>query len=195
MTNNKNVDFYRSVTLQMTLDEMKKFQPFHKGLDLNFYDPLDDKGNNLLRKPGYNTKKINSVDVTITAKSINPDPLHEVEMREIDEELARMDSKFRVLKDHLKHTDNKRLTHANQPVETLTVHQTIVDHPYFDGENDHLKSKMRDIHSVTVPVSEIKEWESKFERKKAFYKRSKLNYVAEMDKKGEKYAIMDMGSL
>lgn len=179
----------------MTLDEMRRFQPYHKGLDFNFYDPVDDKGNNLLWKQGYNTKKINSLDVTVTAKLLNPDPLHETEMRHIDEELARMDSKFRVLKDHLKPNDNKKLVHANQPTETLTRHTTIVDNPYFDGENDHLKSKLSDIHDIIVPVSEIKEWESKFERKKAFFKRSKLEYVAELDKKGDKYAKMPVGTL
>jgi hypothetical protein len=175
-----NVDFYRSVRLNITPDQARQYQPFRKGLDVNFYEPLNDRGENLLKLPGYNTKKINTLDVTITAKSINPDPLHEREMRDIDEELAMLDSTYRVVQDHLKTTDNDRLTHLHQPVETLIRHATILDHPYLDGENDHLRSTAQEVHDVEVPVEDLRAEEERLARRKAFYNRSKLNYVSKL---------------
>ena len=177
-----NVDFYRSVKLNMTLDQARTYQPFHKGLDINVYEPVNDRGENLLKLPGYNTKKISALDVTITAKSINPDPLHETDMRDIDEELAMLDSTYRVLQDHLKYTDNRRLTHFHQPVETLIRHATILDHPYLDGENDHLRSTAQEVHDVEIPVSDLRTEEGRLEKRKAFYSRSKLNYVSKLAK-------------
>ena len=35
-----NVDHYRSVKLNITPDEAKRYQPFHKGLDVVFYAPM-----------------------------------------------------------------------------------------------------------------------------------------------------------
>lgn len=189
-----NTDFYRSCKLKMSLDEARKYQPFHKGLDINFYEPLSDRGENLLHVKGYNTKKIDTVDVTITAKSINPNPLHARDMRDIDEELAMMDSTYRVIQDHLKHTDNKQLTHFKQPKHTLMRHATILDHPYLDGENDHLRSTATEVHDVEFHLTDLKEQEDKFSKRKAFYDRSKLHYVAKLDKNlGEKTAKMQVG--
>ena len=189
-----NQDFYRSVTLNMTQEQVRNYQPFHKGLDINFYEPLDDRGENLLKMKGYNVKKINTVDVTITAKSINPNPLHERDMRDIDEELARMDSTYKVLKDHLKHTDNTRLTHFHQPKHTLMRHAVVLDHPYLDGENDHLRSTAQEVHEVEFTVAMLREEEEKLERRKAFYNRTKLNYVAKLNSKlGEKTTKLKVG--
>lgn len=188
------VDFYRSVKVKMTLDQARKFQPFHKGLDVNFYEPLSDRGENLLKISGYNTDKIDAIDVTITAKSVNPNPLHERDLRDIDEELAMIDSNYRIIQDHLKHNDNKRLTHFHQPVNTLMRHATILDHPYLDGENDHMRSTAKEVHNVEVPVELLRQEEEKFARKKAFYNRSKLNYVSKMNKKlGRKTATVEVG--
>lgn len=188
------VDFYRSVKLKMTLDQSRKFQPFHKGLDVNFYESLSDSGENLTKIKGYNTKKIDVVDVTITAKSVNPNPLHERNLRDIDEELAMIDSTYHVVQDHLRHTDNRRLTHFHQPVNTLMRHATILDHPYLDGQNDHMRSTAKDVHKVEVPVELLRQEEEKFARKKAFYSRSKLHYVAKMNKNiGKKTAVVEVG--
>jgi len=177
-----NSDFYRSVKLNITLEQAKSYVPFHKGLDVNFYEPVNDKGENLLKLPGYNTKKIRDLDVTITAKSINPDPLHERDMRDIDEELAMLVSSYRVLQDHLKVTDNRRLTHFHQPVNTLIRHATILDHPYLDGQNDHLRSTAQDVHDVEISVEDLRVEEERLSKRKAFYNRSKLNYVSKLAK-------------
>ena len=189
-----NVDFYRSVKLNITVDEAKKYQPFHKGLDINFYAPIDDRGRNLLHKPGYNTKKINYLDATFTAKSINPNPLLARDMRDIDEELAVMDESFRVVQDHLKGTDNKRLIHLHQSEKTLLRHAVVLDHPYLDGENDKYRSTATEVHDVRVPVELVREQESRFEKRKAFYNRSKIQYLTELDKPtNRKMAVMKMG--
>lgn len=189
-----NVDFYRSVKVNMNLEDARRYQPFHKGLDINFYEPVSDRGENLLKVKGYNTKKINNLDVTITAKSVNPNPLHERDLRDIDEELAMMDSKYRVIQDHLKHTDNKKLTHFHQPVNTLMRHATVLEHPYLEGQNDHLKSTAKEVHEVEIPLETIREHEKKFEKRKAFYNKSKMKYVAKMNKElGIKTVKMQMG--
>ena len=177
-----NTDWYRSVKLNITPEQAKSYTPFHKGLDVNFYEPVNDRGENLFKLPGYNTKKISALDVTITAKSINPDPLHEREMRDIDEELAMLDSTYRVMQDHLKVTDNKRLTHFHQPVNTLIRHATILDHPYLDGQNDHLRSTAQEVHDVEINVEDLRSEEARLEKRKAFYNRSKLNYVSKLAK-------------
>jgi hypothetical protein len=187
-------DFYRSVKLLITLEEAKHFQPFHKGLDFNFYEPTDDNGNSLFNVPGYPLHKVNALDVTFTAKSVNPEPLRGRFMSDIDEELAMLAPYNRVIQDHLKHTDNKRLIHFHQPKHTLMRHATILDHPYLDGENDKMRSYATDVHDIIVPLLEIKEMEKKFEKRKAFFKRSKLDYVAKLDEQtGQKYATMKMG--
>lgn len=189
-----NVDHYRSVKLNITIDDAKRYQPFHKGLDVNFYAPIDDRGRNLLRKPGYNTKKINYLDATFTAKSINPNPLLALDMRDIDEELAVMDETFRVVQDHLKANDNKRLIHLHQNEKTLIRHAVVLDHPYLDGENDKYRSTATEVHDVRIPVETVREQEARFEKRKAFYNRSKIEYVTEMDKKTKKkMAVMKMG--
>jgi len=189
-----NVDFYRSVKLQMTIDQAKKFQPFHKGLDINVYAPIDDRGRKLLHKPGYNIKKINYLDATFTAKSINPNPLLARDMRDIDEELAMLGGGVKVVQDHLKANDNKRLIHLHQSEKTLMRHAVVLDHPYLDGENDKYRSTATEVHKVRVPVEVVREQEARFEKRKAFYNRSKIQYVTEMDKKTKrKMAVMDMG--
>ena len=189
-----NVDFYRSVKVKIDLEHARNYQPFHKGLDVNFYEPVDDNGVNLLRVKGYNIKKINNLDVTLTAKSVNPNPLHELDMRDIDEELAMMDESYRIIQDHLRHTDNDRLTHFKQPVNTLMRHATILEHPYLEGQNDFMKSKAKEVHDVEIPVEVLREQEAKFEKRKAFYNKSKIKYISKMNKElGIKTATMKVG--
>lgn len=152
----------------MNRRELSRLKPFHRGLDITVYEPIVD-GHNLLHLPGYNKEKIDWVDMTITARNINVQPLHERDMRDIDEELARMDSKWRILKDHLKHTDNPNLVHEKQPVETLTRHLVILDHPHLDGANDHWRSKAQDVHNMIMPLEEVKQLEERWEKRKAFF--------------------------
>ena len=134
------------------------------------------------------------MDATFTAKSINPNPLLALDMRDIDEELAEMDETFRVVQDHLKATGNKRLIHLHQSEKTLIRHAVVLDHPYLDGENDKYRSTATEVHDVRVPVKTVKEQEARFEKRKAFYNRSKIHYVTELDKQThEKMAIMQMG--
>ncbi len=166
--NNSNTNFYRSVKIAMNRREIDRLTPFHRGLDINIYEPIVD-GHNLLHLKGYNKNKIDWCDITITARSVNPNPLHERDMHDIDEELARIDSKFKIIKDHLKHTDNKFLVHEHQPVETLTRHTVILDHPYFDGENDHWRSRAKDKHTQTIPLEEVRSMEEHFKKRRAFY--------------------------
>jgi hypothetical protein len=110
-----------------------------------------------------------------------------------------MDSTYRVIQDHLKPTDNNRLTHYHQPPETLIRHATILDHPYLDGENDHLRSTAQEVHDVEISVEDLRVEEERLARRKAFYSRSKLNYVSRLGKATvsdpvpKKTAIMQVG--
>jgi len=166
----------------MSPNDVSNFVPYHRGLDFNLYHNKADRN------------RLDWVDVTITASNINPDPLHECIQRDIDEELALMDSKYGILKDHLTHTDNTRLIHHKQSKESLLKHGTILQHPYLQGENDHLKSKAQEVHKVTVPLSEVKEFEKKLERRKAFYRSAKLEYIEKIDEStNEKSAEFDFG--
>lgn len=193
MTNNVNSNHYRSVKLKMSQEDIHNYIPKHKGLDFNFYAPIVEDGRNLLHEPGYDKKQINWVDLIITASNLNPDPLHARDMRDIDEELAHMDSKYRVLKDRLTHTDNKNLINLKQPEETFTKHGTVLSHPFLQ-DNDHLISKMTEIHDTDIPLEEVREWEAKFEKRKSFYSKSKLkDYSIIESKEGKKFARFKMG--
>jgi hypothetical protein len=193
MTNNTNTNFYRSVKAKMTRQDIESYIPYHRGLDINFYPQVED-GHNLFEDPKQR-KNINWVDITITASSVNPNILHERNMRDIDEELAIIDSKYGILKDHLTHTDNKRLIHNHQSKESLIKHGVILDHPYLEGENDNLKSKATDVHDVKIPMEEVKAWNDHFERRKAFYKRKMLKEFTEStdEKTNEKMATFKFG--
>jgi len=176
----------------MTPQDVGSYIPYHRGLDVNFYAPEfeDTKQRNIQKE----IKNIKYYDVTITACSINPNPLHACDMRDIDEELALLDSKYGIIKDHLTHTDNKKLIHNHQPRESLTRHATIMSHPYLEDENDHLKSKATDVHDITIPKEEIKAFEEHIEKRKAFYKKAKLDYIDTMDEKtGQKLVKTKFG--
>lgn len=176
----------------MSQSDVSNYVPYHRGLDINFYQPELD-GRNLYHNKA-DRDKLDWVDITITCSSINPDPLHECIQRDIDEELALIDSKYGILKDHLTHTDNKKLIHNHQSKQSLLKHGTVLQHPYLQGENDYLKSKAEDVHKVTVPLSEVKEFENHLERRKAFYKSAKLEYIEKIDEKtNEKSAEFDFG--
>lgn len=201
--NNVNTQFYRSVKVKMRRREMFRYKTFHKGLDLHFYAPVVDGINLLTDMPKtYDKNKIDFVDLTITARSVNPNhPLHERTMRDIDEELAMMDSKYRILKDHLKHTDNKELIHEKQPIETIQRHSVIEDHPYFDGANNHWLSKMQDKHEEIIPLESVKQEEKRWERRKALFKRNKvldMKLASELQfhtgiRSDRKMAVLNMG--
>lgn len=192
--NNVNHDFYRSVKLQINPKHVDKIRAFHRGLDFTFYPPVVD-GENLFKIPGYNTDKIDWCDVTITAKDINPQVLHERNERDIDEELAMIDSKWRILKDHLRHTDNKELIHEYYARENLTRHDVILDHPYLDGQNDYLRSKARDVHEEIIPMESVKLMEQYWERRMSFFKRTKLKEYKPATElfTGRRMAVVQMG--
>src|SRR3954469_4720141 len=120
MVDNTTKHHYRSVKVNMTPDQVANYVPYHRGLDLNFYAPEFE--DTRLRDLNKARKLITSYDLTITACSINPNILHETDMRDIDGELALIDSKYGIIKDHLTHTDNKKLIHSHQASDTLTKH-------------------------------------------------------------------------
>ena len=192
---NINTNFYQSVRLKMNWNDRNKIKIFHRGLDLNIYDPVMD-GKNLLEIPGYNTNKIDFVDITLTSKSRNPNPLWERDAHDINEELARIDSKWRIMQDHLRPSDNKSLIHNHQPKETLTRHGLATTHPYLSGENDALVDKLEDVHDVQIPIRELREEEKNFEKRKVLYHKTKLNYVRTLNQQtGEPMATVKMGYL
>lgn len=196
--NNVNTKFYSSVKLQMTRRELQKLTPWHRGLDIDIYAPIVD-GINLLHEPTYNKKKIDWVDITLTGSTINPYPLKQRDKGDIDEELARLDSAFKILQDGLSSKDNNNLVHEKQPRETLIQHSVPVDIPYLDGENDYLKSKMTNIHEIQTTLRMIRQWENYFARRKSFYSRSEFNpreyKEATRHADGEKMVIMEFGDL
>ena len=195
VSRNINSNFYRSVRLKLKWNDRRKLKLFHRGLEMNIYDPVVD-GVNLSMVPGYNTKKIDWVDITLTAKSKNPNPLHERTDRDIDEELAMLDEKYRIMQDHLKPNDNNRLLENKQPKDTLIRHGVPVIHPFFSGENDTLIDKMTEKHPIRIPMSTVREQERYFEKRGAFYKKAKLNYVAKLNEStGDKFIETEMGYL
>ena len=192
MTGKTTKHFYRSVKVKMTPNDVANFMPYHRGLDINFYAPEFE--DTRLLDINKAKKLVTSYDVTITACSINPNILHERDMRDIDEELAIIDSKYGIIKDHLTHTDNKKLIHNKQASDTLTRHATIMSHPYLEGENDHLKSKATDVHKIKVKMEDMKAFENHIERRRAFFRKSKLDYIETIDQQtGEKLAETDFG--
>jgi len=194
--NNVNNRFYRSVKVQMNLREVNRLTPWHRGLDIDIYAPIVD-GVNLLKVPGYNTKKIDWVDLTLTGSTINPYPLKQRDQGDIDEELARLDSAFKILQDGLSSNDNKNLVHEKQPIETLIQHSVPVDSPYLDGQNDWMRSKMTNIHEIETTLRKVRYWEDYFERRKLFYPRSKFKDYKESTRiaDGEKMVRMEFGDL
>src|SRR5689334_16386625 len=98
MTDNVTKHFYSSARVRMTYDDVNNYIPYHRGLDVNFYAPhFEDTKMMDVRKA---IKNITYYDMTITASSINPNILHERTQRDIDEELAIIDSKYGIIKDH-----------------------------------------------------------------------------------------------
>jgi hypothetical protein len=191
-SDNTTKHHYRSVKVRMTPEQVANYVPYHRGLDLNFYAPeFEDTRMRDLNKA---RKMITSYDLTITTCSINPNILHARDMRDIDEELALIDSKYGIIKDHLTHTDNKKLIHSHQASDNLTKHATIMSHPYLEGENDHLRSKATDVHKVQVKMEDVKDFEKHIEKRRAFFRKVKLDYIEKMDPQtGEKMAEFDFG--
>lgn len=169
-----NTRFYHSVKVQMNLREQERITPFHRGIDIDIHAPFVD-GENLLKIRGYNTKKIDWVDLTLTGSTVNPYPLKQVDKDRIDDELSRIDTKHKILVDGTKSGKDLRLSHEHQPRDQLQTHSIPVDHPYLDGENDYLRSKMENIHEIETTLENIRKWEYYFERRKAFYPRAQFN--------------------
>lgn len=177
----------------MTPEQVSNYIPYRRGLDVAFY-PSVVNGMNLKFHPGYNMKKHNWVDCTITACSVNPDPLHARDRNDVDDEIARLDSKYGILQERITHKENPYLIQNFQPLNTLTRHATILTHPYLQGQNDYLKSRATEVHKTYIPLEEVRELEKHFEKKKAFYDKSKLEYVEKLNEKNNrKYAEFDMG--
>ena len=176
----------------MTPQQWQNYVPYHKGLDISFYPPVVN-GKNLYFHPGYNMKKHNWVDCTITACSVNPNPLHARDRNDVDDEIARLDSKYGILQERITHKENPYLIQNFQPLKTLTRHAVVLSHPYLQGQNDYLKSRATEIHKTYLPISEVRDLEKQFEKKKALYEKSKMEYVEKMNQRtGEKFAEMDM---
>lgn len=195
--NNTNKRFYHSVKLQMSRREIDRLSPWHRGLDVDIYAPIVD-GVNLLHLRGYNKKKIDWVDISLTGSTINPYGNKQRDQGDIDEELAKLDSVFKILQDGLTAKDQPDLINEKQPIDTLIQHSVPVDHPYLDGQNDWMRSKMANIHEIETTLREIRKWEYYFERRKAFYPRSKYKDYQVKEKlrgDGEKMVTMQFGDL
>jgi len=178
----------------MTPEQVANYSVYHRGIDFNFYHPIFEDTRLLNLEEAR--KKITTYDVTLTCCSINPNPLCARDERDLDEELALIDSKFGIVTDHLTNKHRKDLIHLKHPKENLTKHATITTHPYLEGENDYLKSKMTDVHDVEIPLSDIKDFEKHIEKRKAFYNKAKLDYIEKMNEQtGEKSAILKFGYL
>lgn len=172
--NNVNTRFYRSVKLQMNLREQSRITPWHRGLDIDIHAPVVD-GYNLLKIPGYNLAKIDWADLTFTGSTVNPYYLKQRDQSDIDAELSMLDTVFKILEDGKHSTKDFKPSHEQQPRNQLQTHTIPVDHPYLDGENDYLRSKMENIHEIETTLKNIREWEYYFERRKMFYNRSQFH--------------------
>jgi len=180
----------------MNRRELARLTPWHRGMDIDYHAPVVD-GVNLLHEPTYNKKKIDWVDLTLTGSTINPYPLKQIDQGDIDDELSRLDTAFRILEDGIHSSKDLKLSHENQPRETLIQHSVPVDIPYLDGENDHLRSKMVNIHEIETTLRMVRQWENYFSRRKLFYHRSEFKDYKQATRRadGEKMVIMEFGDL
>jgi hypothetical protein len=185
-------EFYRSVKLRMSRKDIFNYTPKHRGINVNFYAPILD-GVNLLKRRDWKDS-LDWVNATFTSSLNISNPLEQRDLRDIDEELALLDSKYGIIKDHLKKSDQDQplIEHRNQ---AFFNHDTFLDNPALD-QNDKLRSNAKNVHHVLVPKREVKDMERYFERRKGFYGRTKFKDIKEEvqdERTGEKYCALEYG--
>jgi hypothetical protein len=179
----------------MPRSEIGQHRIKRKGLKIDFLAPIVD-GVNLLKIPDYNTKKITWCDIAITSTSQSPIMNQSRDMRDIDNELAEIDSKWKIIQERLTHKDNPTLINYNQSKETYIRHAIPMNHPFLQGENDKLKKNMTELNEIDVPLEDVRAHEAYLEKKKAFYKSHKFEdgyKVTKNEQTGEKFAKMKIG--
>lgn len=183
--------FCTHVRLRIKYDELFRIKPL-PGLTLNFYAPIYD-GVNLLKNP-RTAKALNQVDMSVSGSMINPNPLQQRDQGDIDNFLAKQP----VVKDHLRHTDQKELITNQKTNNEIQDHWTFLDNPILDGQNDYQRSKATDVHSVAVDMEQVNELETYFEKRKALFGRTKFKDIKAKVKDhrtGRKIVLLDMGKL
>ena len=185
-------EFFRSVKLRMSRKDIYNYVPQHRGINVTFYAPILD-GVNLLTRRDWKDS-LDWVNATFTSSLDLSNPLEQRDLRDIDEELAHLDSKYGVIKDHLRKSDQDKplLENTNQ---TFFNHDTFIDNPALD-QNDKLRSNAKNVHQILVPKAEVKDMERYFERRKGFYGRTKFKDIKEEVKDentGEKYCALEYG--
>lgn len=176
----------------MKRQDIYNYTPFHRGINVNFYAPILD-GVNLLKRKDWKDS-LDWVNATFTASQNLTNPLEQRDLRDIDEELARLDSKYKILQDHLRSKDQDKplLEHTNQ---TFFNHDTFLDNPALD-EKDELRSKAKNVHEIMVPKAQVQSMEKYFEKRKGFYGRTKFKDIKKEIKDentGEKYVGLEFG--
>lgn len=179
------------VRLRIKYDELFRIKPL-PGLTLNFYAPIYD-GVNLLKNP-RTRKALNQVDMSVSGSMINPNPLQQRDKGDGDEFL----SKQPVVKDHLRHTDQKELITNQKTDNEIQDHWTFLDNPILDGQNDYQRSKAKDVHQVAVDMEQLRELENYFEKRKALFGRTKFKDIKATgsDRNSrKKIVLLDFGKL
>ena len=165
----------------MSRKDIYNYTPYHRGINVNFYAPILD-GVNLLKRQDWRDS-LDWVNATFSCSMDITNPLEQRDMRDLNDELARLDSKFKILKDHLRKTDQDKplLEHHSK---SLFNHDTFLDNPILD-QRDELRSKAKNVHNVRVPVEQVREMEKYFERRKGFYGRTKFKDIKNESKNAQ----------
>ena len=175
----------------MSRKDIYNYTPKHRGINVNWYAPVLD-GVNLLKHPDWKDS-LDWVNATFTSSMNVSNPLEQRDLHDLDEELAQLDSKYRILKDHLRKTDQDKplLEHKTN---SFFNHDTFLDNPALD-QRDELRSNAKNVHPVMVPKQQIRDMEKYFERRKGFYSRTRFRDKEEVkdENTGEKFYKMDFG--
>lgn len=176
----------------MSRKDIYNYTPKHRGINVNFYAPILD-GVNLLKRPDWKDS-LDWVNATFSSSLNITNPLEQRDLHDIDEELALLDSKFGIIQDHLRQTDqdNPLLEHHST---SFFNHDTFLDNPALDS-NDKLRSKAKNVHDVFVPLAEVRAMENHFQRRKGFYGRTKFKDIKKEvkdERTGVKYVGLEFG--
>jgi hypothetical protein len=180
----------------MSRRQIYNYVPKRRGISAYFYAPILD-GVNLLKREDWK-KELDWVNVTFSSSRLLTNPLEQRDLRDIDEELAELDSKFKILKDHLRKSDQDRPLLSEKKNQKFFKHETFLDSPALDGDKDYLRSKAQNVHNVKVPLSQFQKMERHFEKRKAFYPgRRKFKNIKKEGKTsdGEKYVELEFGQI
>ena len=193
VSNKTNHQFHRTVRLKMTAKDVSTYVPFHRGVEIEFHPHFQD-GKYLKEYNGQKyVNKLKWVDATIFSSSINPDYRMARDLRDLNEELAYLDSKFGIIQENLSSSTNPHLLPNLHNTKRLIRHATILGSPFIQ-QNDHLRSRATEVHKVMMSISEIREIESKFAKQKAFYNKSKIEYIQQLNPlTNEKFAEVEIG--